>query len=86
VWRVLRHLCFWAKNAGGGFKNVKKLKKKLQNDNEQRKKRGKVRKIEKKDAKRCAICGVFSKSGKNPACSPVAHQGSNFSGMTSQME
>ena len=43
-------------------KNVIKMKKKLQNDKEKRKKRGKVRKIEKKDAKRCAFCGVFSKS------------------------
>jgi len=46
------------------------LKKKLQNDKEKRKKRGKVRKIEKKDAKRRAICDVFSKSGKNPAQAP----------------
>ena len=42
------------------------MKKKLQNDKEKRKKRGNVRKIEKKDAKRCAICGVFSKSGIFP--------------------
>jgi len=43
------------------------LKKKLQNDKEKRKKRGNVRKIEKKDAKRCTKYSVFSKSGNNPA-------------------
>jgi len=58
------------------------LKKKRQKVSKEGEKRGKVRKIEKKDAKSCTICGVFSKSGKNPALSPVAHQAKNFSGMT----
>jgi len=67
-------------------KNVKKLKKKLQNDKEKRKKRKKGRKIEKNDAKRCRICGVFSKSGKNAGWSPAAPQERICPGMTSPLE
>ena len=63
LWGDFRQPCFWAKIKGGHFKNVKKTKKKLQNDKEKRKKRKKRRKIEKKSTKRCTICGVFSKSG-----------------------
>jgi len=48
-------------NLGG--RNDEKLKKKLQNDKEKGKKRTKVRKIEKKDAKKSALGDVFSKSG-----------------------
>jgi len=66
-WEEFGHLRFWAKIKGGHFKNVKKLKKKLQNDKEKGKKRKKRRKIEKKDAKRRTNCDVFSKSGKNAA-------------------
>jgi len=58
------------------------LKKKLQNDKEKLKKRKKRRKIEKNDAKRCTIRGVFSKSGKNAAWTPVACQDRNCLGMT----
>jgi len=54
--------CFWAKIKDGHFKKDEKLKKKLQNDKEKGKKRKKKRKIEKNDAKRRAIYGVFSKT------------------------
>ena len=59
-WENFEHPCFWAKNAGGGFKNDEKLKKKLQNDKEKRKKRKKRRKIEKNDAKKSAFKHVSS--------------------------
>jgi len=57
---------FWAKIKGGVEKKVKKLKKKRQKVFTKREKRGNVRKIEKNDAKRRTICGVFSKSDKIP--------------------
>jgi len=44
-------------------KNVKKTKKKRQKVSESKEKRGNVRKIEKKDAKRRTNCAVFSKPG-----------------------
>jgi len=44
-------------------KGVNFLKKKRQKVFKKGEKRKKGRKIEKKDAKRCTICGVFSKSG-----------------------
>jgi hypothetical protein len=54
VWGDFGQPYFWAKIKGGLRKKDEKTKKKLQNDKEKRKKRGKVRKIEKNDAKRCA--------------------------------
>jgi len=54
---------FWAKNAVGHFKKVKKKKKKRQKVSESKEKRKKRRKIEKNDAKKRAICDVFSKLG-----------------------
>ena len=54
----------WFVIRGSGLgKNDEKLKKKRQKVFKKGEKRGKVRKIEKNDAKSRAICGVFSKSG-----------------------
>jgi hypothetical protein len=63
VWWDFGHPYFWAKIKSGHLKKDEKLKKKLQKVFKKREKRGKVRKIEKKDAKRCGIWTVFSKSG-----------------------
>ena len=56
-------------------KKDEKMKKKLQKVFKKGEKRKKRRKIEKNDAKRRAICDVFSKSGKNPAHAPRGHLG-----------
>jgi len=47
------------------------LKEKLQNDKVKGEKRKKRRKIEKKDAKRCTLGGVISKSGNFLARGPL---------------
>jgi len=57
----VRESWFVVRGSGLG-KNVKKLKKKRQKVQKSGEKRGKRIKIEKKDAKRRAICGVFSKT------------------------
>jgi len=50
------------------FYKGEKLKKKRKKVSESKEKRKKKRKIEKNDAKRCAICDVFSKSGNFSYC------------------
>jgi len=52
-------------------KKDEKLKKKRQKVFKKGEKRGKVRKIEKNDAKRCALGDVFSKSGIFPVSGAV---------------
>jgi len=55
-------------------KNVKKLKKNSTKVSKSSKKVQKKRKIEKKAAKRCAICGVFSKSDNiSSRVAPIAY-------------
>jgi len=54
VWGDFRYPYFWAKIKGGVEKKDDFLKKKRQKVFKKGEKRGKVRKIEKNDAKRCA--------------------------------